>query len=168
MAKTESGLNYAIGIDAILLKTPMTGLIKGGNGETEVLVLPNEVEKGQTLDFKTLLNEVAKQFNISAENITNAMSGIQGIFPSFDPEKLTFQLNQIFFHYKKEKKAEGATTEPEAVTEYAFSIKINLGGILELAGIISIDTLYLAFWNTGRESVLKQFNMADLSALLPG
>lgn len=167
MAKTESesSLNYAIGIDTTILATQVAGLLKGGNGETEMLILPKKVETVQTLKFTELLKEVEKQFQVSAESITNAMNGIKGIFPNFDPEKLTFQLNQIFFHYKKPKKE--VDVAPEAVTEYAFSIKINLGGILELAGIISIDTLYLAIWNTKRESVLKQFNMADISALLP-
>lgn len=169
MATTDSksGLNYAIGVDATILATPVAGLVKGGNEEIEVLILPTKVETVQTLNFDTLLKEIATQFKVPAADITKAMDGISAIFPSFDPKKLTFQLNQIFFHYKKEKKAEGATQEPEATTEYAFSIKINLGGILELAGIISIDTLYLAIWNTNRESVLKQFNMADISALLP-
>lgn len=165
--KLESGLKYAICIDATILKNKVAGFIEGGNG-TEVLILPKEVEALQTLDFQTLLKEVARQFHLPEEEITTAIKGIQAIFPDFNPEDLTFQLNQIFFHYKK--KGTGAETaeDPASFMEYAFSIKINLGKALELAGILSIETLYLAIWNTKLESVLKQFKMADISALLPG
>lgn len=163
---SNSGFRYAIGIDVTILKTQVAGLIEGGNG-TEILILPKEVETLQTLDFNTLLAEIGKQFNVSADQIKSAMGSIKAIFPNFDPQSLSFQLNQIFFHYKKDKGVEGKEPDPAALIEYAFSIKINLGGILELANIISIDTLYLAIWNTKRESVLKQFNMADISALLP-
>lgn len=159
--QSESGLNYAIGIDATILLTQVAGLLKGGTEGTEVLILPRNVETTKTLSFEALLKEISKQFHIEEKAIKDTMNGIKAIFPSFDPEKLTFQLNQIFFYYKKGKEA------PNANTEYAFSIKINLGGILELAGVISIETLYMAIWDTSRKSVLKQFNMADITALLP-
>lgn len=158
----ESGLNYAIGIDATILLTQVSGLLKGGAEGTEVLILPKSVETTKTLNFETLLKEISKQFHIEENTIKSSMENIKAVLPEFDPQKMTFQLNQIFFHYKKENKE--AT---DAVTEYAFSIKINLGGALSLAGVISINTLYMAIWNTTRESVLKQFNMVDLSALLP-
>jgi hypothetical protein len=164
MANKESvsGFNYAIGMDAIVLKQQIAGLIKGGTDGTEVLIVPKKVEVVQTLDFQTLCDEVAKQFDVPEDKIKDAMTSIHGIFPNFKAEELTFQLNQIFFHYKA-----GGTTDSKSLTEYAFSIKINLGGILELTGIISIDSLYLAIWNTTRKSVLKQFNMSDISSLLP-
>lgn len=155
----ESGLNYALSIDATILLTQVSGLLKGGAEGTEVLILPKNVETAKTLNFEDLLNEIAKQFHIEADKIKSTMENIKTILTEFDPQKLTFQLNQIFFHYKKEAKDE--------VTEYAFSIKINLGGALSLAGVISVETLYMAIWNTKRESVLKQFNMADITALLP-
>lgn len=159
--QSESGLNYAIGIDATILLTQVAGLLKGGTEGTEVLILPRNVETRKTLSFEVLLKEISKQFHIEEKTIRDTMNGIKAILPRFDPEKLTFQLNQIFFYYKKGKEAANATTE------YAFSIKINLGEILNLAGVISIETLYMAIWDTTRQSVLNQFNMVDISALLP-
>lgn len=157
----ESGLNYALSIDATILLTQVSGLVKSGNDGTEVLILPKNVETAKTLNFEDLLNEIAKQFHIEADKIKSTMENIKTILTDFDPQNMTFQLNQIFFHYKKVKDAN------DAVTEYAFSIKINLGGALSLAGVISVETLYMAIWNTKRESVLKQFNMVDIKALLP-
>ncbi len=162
----DANFNFAIGVDATILKTKVAGYIKGGNGKTEILVLPTDVDTIQTLSFSEITQAVAHQFNIDEDEMKSKITGIKDIFSEFDPDKLTFQLNQIYFYYKKE---EPATTGGEAsvTTEYAFSIKINLGGLLNLADIVSIDSLYLAIWNINEESVLKRFNMADLSALRP-
>lgn len=155
----EDQLQFALGMDLTILKTKVAGMVKSGDGKTQVLVLPAKVETASKLSFKDLLEEISKQFGINKDSINTAMDNIKTIFPKFDPEKLTFQLNQIFFYYNKE--AAGPTTE------YAFSIQINLGGLFELAGVLSIETLYMAIWNTKRVSVLKQLGMADLSTLLP-
>lgn len=155
----EDQLQFALGMDLTILKTKVAGMVKSGDGKTQVLVLPAKVETASQLSFKDLLEEISKQFGINKDSISTAMDNIKTIFPKFDPEKLTFQLNQIFFYYNKE--AAGSTTE------YAFSIQINLGGLLELAGVLSIETLYMAIWKTQRASVLKQLGMADLSTLLP-
>lgn len=155
----EDQLQFALGMDLTILKTKVAGMVKSSDGKTQVLVLPAKVETASQLSFKDLLEEISKQFGINKDSISTAMDNIKTIFPKFDPEKLTFQLNQIFFYYNKE--AAGSTTE------YAFSIQINLGGLLELAGVLSIETLYMAIWKTQRASVLKQLGMADLSTLLP-
>lgn len=157
----NEGMQYAIGIDASILKTKLSGLLKGSKEDTQVLILPTLAEKQSKLTFDELLEAVAEQFKINKEKTTAAIKSITDIFPEFEPDELSFELNQIFFYYQKEKEAESGTIE------YAFSIKINLGGLLNLANILTIESLYMAIWNTERESVLKEFKMDDLTNLLP-
>lgn len=160
--KNDSDLNFALALDATILETKVGGFLQKKDNVTEVLVLPTEVDPDKILTLKDLVFDIGKHFGISESTITEKLNSIKTIFPNFNPDDVSFQLKQLFFYMKT-----GSEKENENVKEYALSIKINLKGSLDFASIISIDTLYLAVWNTKRKVVLEEMKLADLSELLP-
>lgn len=159
---TTSEMKFTMVGNMMFLKNEFNGIVEKGGDTTKVLIAPVHVQKadGSTrFSFKELGEEIDATFKINSSSVLKAVSdGLKTVLgDKCKIEEIQFELTQLFLY-----------TETGRDTEYAFCIKAFFDGALpDLGGILKLNWIGVAFWNTTRAEVVKQMNLGTVSELLP-
>lgn len=162
---TTSEMKFTMVGNMMFLKNEFNGIVEKGGNTTKVLIAPVHVQKadGSTrFSFKELGEEIDASFKINSSSVLKAVSdGLKTVLgDKCKIEEIAFELTQFFFY------SETGSNKKE--TEYAFCIKAFFDGALpDLGGILKLNWIGVAFWNTTRAEVVSRMNLGTVSELLP-
>lgn len=185
-------MNLALGINFDLLKTNLAAMYEKDSTGSRILLLPTAVNSPNPVTLDEMIKDFKNAFGMTEEDsqkISGSLDSVKKEGSSFNINKITFQL-QAAFLYKEmpaPAKAEGekANNDPAAnlptqeesgnndpkennkgKTEYAFAISVNMADALPDFGFVKLNSLFVAVWNTERESVLKQIGTGNITRML--
>lgn len=183
-------LNFALGINFDLLKTNLAAMYEKNEEGSKILLLPTTVNSPTSVTLEEMIKEFNKAFGMSdddAKKISDSLNGVKKEDKAFDIKQITVQLQAAFFYKnspaKKEntpdtpkKESETASTESATATtpaeteneftEYAFAVSVNMADALPDLGFIKLNSLFVAIWNTERNSVLSQIGAGQIDNML--
>lgn len=165
------------GINFQILKTELTACFQKNTEGFQILVFPTDQESDKGMTVREMIDELKKLLSKSGaqleeggqqmeQDITNAITDISDPENSksdeekkkFDPLALEVCLQQVFLYYKK--------SGSETTFEYAFKFELDLGSVLPDFGLISVDKLFVAVWNTNRKKILQKMGLCDIDEVL--
>lgn len=183
-------LNFALGINFDLLKTNLAAMYEKNEEGSKILLLPTTVNSPTSVTLEEMITDFKKAFGMSdddSKKISDSLNGVKKEDKAFNIDQITFQLQAAFFYKnspaKKEntpdtpkKESETASTESATATtpaeteneftEYAFAVSVNMADALPDFGFIKLNSLFVAIWNTERNSVLRQIGAGQIDNML--
>lgn len=154
-------LSMRLGANFTLLRTPLfAGIQKLGEDGYELLVTPTDNLAGPGMTIQEMVEDInkmmGKEGNLDAETVQKELSALKPN-ASVDFSKIRISLNQAFVHYKSS----------DDSVEYAICIMVDAKELLPSdVGLINLQNLTLAVWNTTRSSVLARMGLDSGTALL--
>jgi hypothetical protein len=163
----EKKMNLAVGLNFDLLKTNLAAMFENDESGSKILLLPTKVDSPSTVSLNEMVDEFKEAFSLgndadkirgSLESVTKE-GGDGGDKKKFDPLAITVQLQSAFIYKTIPAKGDGEL-------EYAIAVAVNMADALPSLGFLKVNSLFLAVWNTERESVLRQIGTGNISNML--
>lgn len=155
-------MNLALGANFDLLKTNLAAVFEKDEKGSKILLIPTKVNSPTPVTLGEMIADFKKAFGMSDEDskkIESHLNAVKKEGSSFDVNAITFQLQSAFF-YKDSPK------EGKKVTEYAFAISVDMADALPDLGFAKLNSLFIAIWNTERETVLRQIGTGAIDEML--
>lgn len=160
----SESISMRLGANFTLLRTPLfAGVQKLADDGYELLVTPTDDLSGPGMTIQEMVDDINKMMGkkatdggLDSEAVQNQLSALNHN-SGVDFTTIRISLNQAFVHYKSSDKS----------VEYAICIVVDAKELLPSdVGLINIQNLTLAVWNTTRPAVLKRMGLEDSKALL--
>lgn len=169
---TES-MNLALGVNFDLLKTNLSAMFEKDDKGSKILLLPTKVDSPNPVTLKEMVKDFQKAFGMNekdSKEIENSLDAVKKEGSTFNPEAITFKLQSAFFYKNMPKQAaadaQNAATQTAGETEYAFAVSVDMADALPDLGFAKLNSMFIAVWNTERETVLRQIGTGKITHML--
>lgn len=155
-------MNLALGANFDLLKTNLAAVFEKDDNGSKILLVPTKIDSPTPVTLGEMINDFKKAFGMNEEDskkIESSLDAVKKEGSAFDVNKITFQLQSAFLYKDSPKEGEGAT-------EYAFAISVDMSEALPDLGFVKLNSLFIAVWNTERETVLHQIGTGNITKML--
>ncbi len=173
-------MNLVLGVNFDLLKTNLAAIYEKTDQKSALLVMPITVNSPNTVKLGEMVDEFKDAFGIEGaeDKIKGNLENVQNEKSPFKWDEIDFQLKAAFLYKEMPgKQTEGTEKASETqsgsgavsdngFTEYAFAISVDVSNALPRLGVIEINSLFVAVWNTERTSVLAQMGIGNISRML--
>ena len=157
----SESLSMQLGAEFTLLRTPLfAGVKKKGEDGYELLVTPTDALAGPGMTIREMVADVNKLMGkadaLNAEQVECQLSTLNPN-SGVDFTQIRIALTQAFVHY----------TSSDSAVEYAICIVVDAHELLPAdMGLVNINRLTLAVWNTTRPAVLERMGLGGNTSLL--
>lgn len=169
---TES-MNLALGVNFDLLKTNLSAMFEKDDKGSKILLLPTKVDSPNPVTLGEMVEDFKKAFGMNekdSEGIKNSLEAVKKEGSTFNPDAITFKLQSAFFYKNMPKQAAANAQNPETQTagetEYAFAVSVDMADALPDLGFVKLNSMFIAVWNTERETVLQQIGTGKITHML--
>lgn len=169
---TES-MNLALGVNFNLLDTNLSAMFEKDDKGSKILLLPTKVDSPNPVKLGKIVEDFQKAFGMNekdSKEIENSLDAVKKEGSTFKPEAITFKLQSAFFYKNMPKQAaadaQNAATQTAGETEYAFAVSVDMADALPDLGFAKLNSMFIAVWNTERETVLRQIGTGKITHML--
>lgn len=169
---TES-MNLALGVNFNLLDTNLSAMFEKDDEGSKILLLPTKVDSPNPVKLGKMVEDFQKAFGMKdGEEIKSSLTAVAAKKEgsTFNPDAITFKLQSAFFYKNMPKQAaadaQNAATQTAGETEYAFAVSVDMADALPDLGFAKLNSMFIAVWNTERETVLQQIGTGKITHML--
>lgn len=169
---TES-MNLALGVNFDLLDTNLSAMFEKDDKGSKILLLPTKVDSPNPVKLGKIVEDFQKAFGMNekdSKEIENSLDAVKKEGSTFNPDAITFKLQSAFFYKNMPKQAaadaQNAATQTAGETEYAFAVSVDMADALPDLGFAKLNSMFIAVWNTERETVLRQIGTGKITHML--
>lgn len=155
-------MNLALGANFDLLKTNLSAVFEKDADGSKILLAPTKIDSPTPVTLGEMMDDFKKAFGMSEEDsqkIEKNLDAVRKEGSQFDVKAITFQLQSAFLYKDSPKEKEG-------ITEYAFAMSVDMSDALPDLGFVKLNSLFIAVWNTERETVLRQIGTGNITKML--
>ena len=157
-------MNLALGANFDLLKTNLAAVFEKDDKGSKILLVPTKIDSPTPVTLGEMIADFKKAFGMSDEDSKKIGGTLDAVATKkegseFDVNAITFQLQSAFLYKDSPKEGTG-------VTEYAFAISVDMADALPDLGFVKLNSLFIAVWNTERETVLRQIGTGNIARML--
>ncbi|MDE6314166.1 MAG: hypothetical protein K2M46_11230 [Lachnospiraceae bacterium] len=160
-------LNAAIGLDFSLIGTKLHALYKKETKGYKILLIPSIQEECEGITVGDLINDIKKLSKgvtgteADTSEIDNALSSVKQEESPLDKIKIVLNMAYLYI-------ADDGEEKSEKIMEFAFNLNITTEGLIpkEIQGIVDVQHIGIAVWNTNRKQILDKMTIAKIEDYL--
>lgn len=155
-------MNLALGANFDLLKTNLSAVFEKDADGSKILLAPTKIDSPTPVTLGEMMDDFKKAFGMSdkdSQEIESKLEAVKEKDSQFNVKDITFRLQSAFLYKDSPKEGTG-------ITEYAFAMSVDMSDALPDLGFAKLNSLFIAVWNTEKETVLRQIGTGKISNMV--